>query len=159
MLSSACYSTVDGSLSSVAKSSFHSARSLCFLVIIVLLLRASSCSEWFRLNLHTTLILWLKPLSATIYFWVFCQRSWLYALYLVFADLVFLQSNLFLVRFLLLISTSISMLFFASTVTVGIWASLLFREACKSSLTIDLDCVGCELPDLYFVFSHSPPHS
>ena len=47
MLSTICCSTVDGSLSSMAKWSFHQARSLYFSVIIVLLSKANSCSRCF----------------------------------------------------------------------------------------------------------------
>ena len=93
-----------------------------------------------------------------------CQRSWLHILYLVWADLVFLLSMLFLVRFLLLISSSSSMLFpfnqslcfltavlsfslnylymidlkmfHSSTIPAGILTSLSFSRGCRLSLTL-----------------------
>ena len=48
---------------------------------------------------------------------------------------------------------------FSSTVPAGISVSLSFSKACRSSLTVDLDRDGYELPDWNFVFPHTPPHS
>ena len=101
---------------------------------------------------------------------------------------MFLQSMLFFARFLLLISSSIFMLFpsnrsscfltavpsfsldslyttdlmvfqISSSVFPEISASLFFNEAWMLSLIVDFDRVGCELPEWPFALSHLPSHT
>ena len=129
MLSTACYSNVDGSLWAVWQRDPSIWQKGCAPLIIVLLSKASSHSKWFTLgpwhSSHTLgktfeVIRVCKCLELSCFcqppFIFFssvhvCLKSWQHVLYLALADLMFLLSMLFMARWQLLISSSSSLLF------------------------------------------------